>query len=280
MDEKMSEKMDDLINDLLQRAETCDALTPRAIPGDAMRMEDVGRLKGKAEAYRHAAEIAREALGRGAEENERLRAEVDFLEAAQSSARREGAEVMREECAKQAEHEGTWDIAAAIRAIPLPEARPPATVPCGMCGGRGKVLLGREVEDGCDECGASGRVDAVAEVARLRERVKHYQMQATHHAIVDMDAREAAKREADALRAQLAEARRLLAAAARGELPRCDAIKGCDRIAVTRVADLAVCDGCGAERVAYWRAFSDGDAGRDAEREDLPHAAALRAVMG
>lgn len=38
-----------------------------------------------------------------------------------ATARREGAEAMREACAKQAEHEGTWDIAAEIRALPLPE---------------------------------------------------------------------------------------------------------------------------------------------------------------
>lgn len=93
------------------------------------------------------------------------------------------------------------DVLALVAEVRRLRARASATVACPACDGRGKVLLGREVEDGCDECGASGRVDAVAEVARLRERVKHYQMQATHHAIVDMDAREAAKRELDHLRA-------------------------------------------------------------------------------
>jgi hypothetical protein len=83
-------------------------------------------------------------------------------------------------------------------------AAPKATVPCDACGGRGMVLYGRETEDGCDACGASGQVDAVAEVARLRERVKHHEMQATHHAMLDADAREAAKREADGLRAEVA----------------------------------------------------------------------------
>lgn len=124
--------MDYLINDLLQRAETCDALTPRAIPGDALRMEDVGRLKGKAEAYRHAAEIAREALEMGAMENARLRAEVDALKAAQSSARREGAEAMREACVAEVDAADRAaspevplrvyrDLRGRMYALPLPE---------------------------------------------------------------------------------------------------------------------------------------------------------------
>jgi hypothetical protein len=47
----------DLHNDLVRRAEECDALTPRKIPGDELRAEDVGRLTGKAAAYRHAANL-------------------------------------------------------------------------------------------------------------------------------------------------------------------------------------------------------------------------------
>lgn len=56
----------ELHNDLLRRAEACDALTPREIPGDAHRTEDVGRLRGKADAYRHAAELLRAAAKGGA----------------------------------------------------------------------------------------------------------------------------------------------------------------------------------------------------------------------
>ena len=39
-----------------------------------------------------------------------------------------------------------------------PRDRPRA--PCPACGGRGRVLYAREVEDGCDECEATGREGA------------------------------------------------------------------------------------------------------------------------
>lgn len=55
-----------------------------------------------------------------ARNEERVALAVGFG-AAIAAARRAGAEAMREACAKQAEHEGTWDIAAALRALPLPE---------------------------------------------------------------------------------------------------------------------------------------------------------------
>ncbi len=85
-----------------------------------------------------------------------------------------------------------------------------ATVTCEACGGRGMVLCGAEVEDGCDACEATGRVDAVAEVERLRERDRLQRMQSTHHALRDIEerdrehnARVAAEAEADGLRRDL-----------------------------------------------------------------------------
>jgi hypothetical protein len=53
----------------------------------------------------------------------------------------------------------------------LDHERACSTVKCGACDGRGKVLCAREVEDGCDDCEASGLVPAVAEVDRLTARV-------------------------------------------------------------------------------------------------------------
>lgn len=57
---------DDLINDLLRRAEACDALAAdyarRPYDGDASDAIDGARCAGKAAAYRHAAELARDAV--------------------------------------------------------------------------------------------------------------------------------------------------------------------------------------------------------------------------
>jgi hypothetical protein len=82
--------------------------------------------------------------------------------------------------------------------VQLAEA-PRATVPCEACDGRGMVLCGAEVEDGCDACDATGRVDAVAEVERLRGLDRLQRMQSTHHALRDIE-------EHAALRAQIAAA--------------------------------------------------------------------------
>jgi hypothetical protein len=70
------------------------------------------------------------------------------------------------------------------------------------------------------------------------------------------------------LRAERDEARRLLAAAARGDLPRCNE---CERTATRRWADAdgGACDVCAVQASA-------DDA---AALEDLPHAVALRAAM-
>lgn len=74
--------------------------------------------------------------------------------------------------------------------------RPAGTVSCPACGGAAVVCDGAG-ELPCDECGCTGSVDAVDEVRRLRERVKHYQMQATHHAIRDLDERDALRERAE-----------------------------------------------------------------------------------
>ena len=74
--------------------------------------------------------------------------------------------------------------------------RPAGTVSCPACGGAAVVSDGAG-ELPCDECGCTGSVDAVDEVRRLRERVKHYQMQATHHAIRDLDERDAQRERAE-----------------------------------------------------------------------------------
>lgn len=71
--------------------------------------------------------------------------------------------------------------------------------------------------------------------------------------------------------------RSLLAAAARGELPRCDCWHGCSRIAAQEATEGETawsCDECLAkhERAADRRARAGW--------RDLPHAAALRAAMG
>ena len=42
----------------------------------------------------------------------------------------------------------------AMKYAPVPEPQP-----CSACGGSGRVLYAREVEDGCDECDATGMVD-------------------------------------------------------------------------------------------------------------------------
>jgi len=82
--------------------------------------------------------------------------------------------------------------------------------------------------------------------------------------------REELEAERDALRS-------LLAAAARGELPRCDCWHGCSRIAAQEATEGETawsCDECLAkhERAADRRARAGW--------RDLPHAAALRAAMG
>lgn len=78
---------------------------------------------------------------------------------------------------------------------------------------------------------------------------------------------EAAEAERDLYRAALA-------AAARGELPRCESCG--DRLATMETADgsaVPTCDPCFADDVAEWGADR-------AQWRDLPHAAALRAAMG
>ena len=58
------------------------------------------------------------------------------------------------------------DVATPAPVAPSPAGGLPvaAAAVCPACRGRGRVLYAREVEDGCDECEATGRV--VAEVGR------------------------------------------------------------------------------------------------------------------
>lgn len=135
---------------------------------------------------------------------------------------------------------------------------------------------------------AKARDEAVADAKRLREREEHFARarRATQAIIAEvgadgpMDVDEAAGRivarlgavtqERDALLA-------LLAAAACGELPRCDCWHGCARLAAQEATEGETawsCDECLAkhERAADRRARAGW--------RDLPHAAALRAAMG
>lgn len=99
-----------------------------------------------------------------------------------------------------------WIVVDGVDVVVAPQA----TVPCRACGGRAVVSDGAG-ESPCDHCGATGRVDAVDEVERLRERDRLQRMQSTHHALRDIEerdrehaARVAAEREADGLRRDLA----------------------------------------------------------------------------
>lgn len=70
----MTTTNDDLINDMLRRAEACERLA--AGNDDAATRQ---RCAGKAAAYRHAAELARDAVAAAEAERERLTAALRFL---------------------------------------------------------------------------------------------------------------------------------------------------------------------------------------------------------
>lgn len=123
---------------------------------------------------------------------------------------------------------------------------------------------------------AKARDEAVADAKRLREREEHFA-----RALSVADGGQYRNDWPGAIGRLLAERdalRSLLAAAARGETPRCDCWHGCARLATQEATegDTAwLCDEC----LAKHEAVSNE---RDARGgwHDLPHAAALRAATG
>lgn len=115
----------------------------------------------------------------------------------------------------------------------LDHKRACSTVKCPSCNGRGKVLCAREVEDGCDDCEASGTVPAVAEVDRLTARVAQLEaalngaMTANVERLTEMEAqvervaaeRDAAVREGDRRAWGVKERARALAARYADDVP-------------------------------------------------------------
>lgn len=252
----MSDEVTELHNDLLRRAEACeelaDACERNASEGNPCAHSDAAtaRRRGKAAAYRHAAELLRASPLAATAEVERLRAEVNALDAAAIEARDEADDARRARDAAEDALRGVWHEVA----------------PDG--GGFPRVREGDdEVADGATIAARAASLRAerdAAESARedLRDRVaEEIGLRLDGHGDDDIAAEAGeVRRDRDALRS-------LLAAAARGELPRCDECHG------GVLATLYAATPAG----EFWRC--DAHAGAD-EWETLPHAAALRAAIG